>query len=1171
MIIYWYIYHYQYLKEIIYIYNNNNFIELDYDRYLFYGININIGNFIYSINSNNISNLNTFDTNNKNFVGIYGNNMNGYSLKENGELYYGNGVREIPVFTGLFKYYFNSDNNRYIVYINNMIYDIIEINYTYDEYTGYQGFYNPKVNNIMDIIELKNSIREVKSNREVINGDTLLTKSGNIYVVNENNYNNINFIEDLEDENNILFYDLNTLNIYDINMLDDNYVVYGFFDHHKFDFQGYYGDGSNINNYNHESNIYYKVNYNTGFITDIKYKYFLQYKNNLWYILFMSLYKFNYLTNDNLELLIYGNYKKIEYCGINKYDDINLISKYQGYYDKSNYIITYRNDFDILNIIQNYKENFINIRDCLLMSIGNIHIIGDNYQTVNIEEYESKYKCFINIEDNKIIILYNSIIDSTFFNVDLSDNKIKSKYVISNAVNDINFEINIDEYILKGSINNNQENYNNGDLNLNINDNIIEQYNGSDLCNLHINNKYVIYQDNNSDEIYSIITDINGNITLNEIMPSILSYNGYYSGILNEEEPNYYLILQSLKNGRNPKLGDYLLLNNNDYIKIFKYIDEQSDENDAFINIETVTKFLFYSNNGDSIFNSYNKILYIHNNNVEISNLNNFEHNNQLYGLAGKLNDIQNNVNNEGLFYLSYDSTQLKNILKISYNTGSKIEYITLFNCASKYYYNTNNLPTNDRYVINISLNNDNKVSIINFSLNEYIGYQGFYTENITNDTYKTVKNKIENIKLDRDVVIGDTLLTKYDNVYVIYKIIDNDIVSIDIDTQILYYDLGNLQVININENIINIEFDYFDQQEIFQGHVGQSEPESDDYKTDKYYFMYPTKLYRNISSDINNAIWIPTFMSLNKFNYNTLNNNIDLLLYYYNNNFICINNKDDYYYNSKYQGYFSSDEITYDDNFTSKLNILSTLQGKKGNYINIRDTLLINNNSYKLTKLESEINKIILLITSNTFSFFSFDNNNTSIISYLSDGNQITMTSLSPTNNKLIGKIGNSQPDDISGSEGDLYLNIINGGVNLYQFKESWIPLYTNNRYIKFANQDETQLFVIETSLQNNVTVRDLNSQQYNGYYISKIESNPNYYTLLNEAKLNILPKLGDYLLYKNDTNIIIVRYIDNEYNNNDGFTQIAKDSKFLFFSNNGLGASTDKILLVNGSDITI
>ena len=74
----------------------------------------------------------------------------------------------------------------------------------------------------------------------------------------------------------------------------------------------------------------------------------------------------------------------------------------------------------------------------------------------------------------------------------------------------------------------------------------------------------------------------------------------------------------------------------------------------------------------------------------------------------------------------------------------------------------------NDRYVVNLFIDDDNKISKINYSEIEYSGYQGFYKETITNNDYNTIKNEIQLLKLERDVINGDTLLTKYNNNYIL-------------------------------------------------------------------------------------------------------------------------------------------------------------------------------------------------------------------------------------------------------------------------------------------------------------------------------------------------------------------------------------------------------------------
>ena len=271
------------------------------------------------------------------------------------------------------------------------------------------------------------------------------------------------------------------------------------------------------------------------------------------------------------------------------------------------------------------------------------------------------------------------------------------------------------------------------------------------------------------------------------------TYNGYYISTTSgeEEEINYYELLSEVTDL--PKVGDYLLLLLNGNISLYKYNNSLYQNNNGFINIDIPNKFLYYSVNGSSGNDKVYYILTVNNNTVTHEENNEFEPTNNLFTGVYDENDENSE---EGDYCLNL---QTGNLLKKISNS-----WIQIITGLSITYFETIHNDPNDRTMIINNTKSDNIIiKTIEYNTKEYQGFQGFYKDDISlSDNNNDVINNIINLKLGRDIVIGDTLLAKNDDIYSIYIVTDseNNIKTISLtDEYILYYNLYNLNIIKIN------------------------------------------------------------------------------------------------------------------------------------------------------------------------------------------------------------------------------------------------------------------------------------------------------------------------------------------------------------------------------------
>jgi len=899
------------------------------------------------------------------------------------------------------------------------------------------------------------------------------------------------------------------------------------------------------------------------------------------------------------------------------YIDNNIY--YQGYYYPQSNILYNDNNIlqsrlKTLSYIQILKEDDIYLRDTLIsIDENNIPFIS---KFIGI--YENNDVRLLTSQTQNIIFFYNNdeyiyscIVDNNDIILTQTPNfpydKIRLNGIITGESPQIGEKVAVKSREAP-AINN--INYN-GDLYLNItnNEHNFYQFNNT-WYPLYINAKYIEFTNNN--QLFSIEISINNKVKITNIKK--LQYNGYYSGILNIQNPNYYYILLNSKYGICPELGDYLLLNNNNIVKLFKYSDNTGIDNENFREVETDIIFLFYSNNGDFNENIQNKILLINNNIITLSTLNDFDQNNSLFiGGAGVSLSMAQNL--EGKYYLLTDKILDKDILKISYDLEG-ITYLSLFTCSQKIYYNTNDIIDDyqDRYCVNFYNDLINKVTKINFAESEYTSYQGFYSETTEHihGLNTDIINKIKELKLGRNVINGDFLFTNYNNGgynnYYYYDGIIN--ISISLTYVYIYYDIGNLQILKIYYNegyyLISIYLNFFDQYEKIQGHIDSKNPIYNKYTNDKYYcslsLLY--NIFINISNNNEYAIWVRLLIVLSKFIYKNLNNNNNLIVYLQYNyfNYIFLN----YEHNNVnlYQGYYYGVYIYNTNDLQSKLDIIYFLQKSKKNYINIGDSLSNNTNLLKIIDIDIINNNIAYTFNDiNNYTLLLYNDTNDKIISYLMNNYNIQiLRSFSSDVKKLKGIISSKSPFEIYGNfnDGDFYLNITESVQNLYQYGySSWHPLIPNIKYIEFTNNNESLLYSVETSLNNLVTVTNITPTPsekeikpfYQGYYDDSELDDIDIDYIVNKIKsLSGLKYvyIGDSLLVKisNIMTIYTLNYVDNPlYQQNSSGNNPLYESKIsdvnplyesnvltseniLYYNNN---INNNSILVANKNNVSI
>ena len=666
------------------------------------------------------------------------------------------------------------------------------------------------------------------------------------------------------------------------------------------------------------------------------------------------------------------------------------------------------------------------------------------------------------------------------------------------------------------------------------------------------------------------------------------TYNGYYYEGDYDETSNYYNLLKTSKNFVPytdpilPKQGDYLLLNNTTNLSLFKYINnDDNSDNKSFINIELPNYFIYYSYTSYNYYNSegsfykqsilfVNKIL----SSVSISSYDNgtFELTTEFSGVGNIINKIpEANSNNKYIFFMDINKTNTDNLLFYQcYNIGNNYQFIPVFTCLSKFTFITTNIISNinifkDIYVIYIELDSqDCGIFKINFNTSEYMGYQGFYCESVdnVNNLEDDIINKIVELKLNRQIVLNDTLLTKYNGgnytIYIVNNINNKSVISINIEDDILFNNLLDLTILKIDtSNNVEIINGYFDQYNIIfdcdylnqpmELEINYSNLLNDGYV---YYLYNKILLYRiNIS-------YIEIFTGLFKLNINTTDNDSFLCYLLYDVDCYYLKMINTQYNSNIYNGFYNINLIDIPNNILSSLNIIKDkIDLYVGNiFLSMTNDGQVFTSSLSITYNNLElINKIVEQDEIYTFLASNLspppeslrnqlnidlvrDPRYPQILSYLVTYNSITSTFINPIDSPvLFGIIGKTSPTitynemdsqskidgKITGKFGVLpalnlypyYLNFKNGII--YQYIDNnikWVELKTNNDLITFKN--DVYEFIIskfndEITITNNTPEPALEpkieSYTYNGYYYKgDVGEQPDYYSLLNIAKNN-------------------------------------------------------------------
>ena len=297
------------------------------------------------------------------------------------------------------------------------------------------------------------------------------------------------------------------------------------------------------------------------------------------------------------------------------------------------------------------------------------------------------------------------------------------------------------------------------------------------------------FSSNNGNFEITVFTD--NSVDIQGLSFNYNSFNGYYSGDNTDETPNYHEILYSLKNNVDSEIGDYLLFNNTfsstTTISLLKFTTLSNPlSNNNFTLISTGDYYLFYSVNGDADQNPSNKVLYVDKTEltVTISSINNGDFNfdadknsNGLVG-SGETPGDSPSSGNVGTLYLNSDSTTETTTLKQSYQTAETpsevYSWIPVFTGLTWSSFDTEvDDDIYDRYIIYINqIDTGANVAKVNYAETPYTGYQGFFYDTIAAENYSTISATIKLQNGGRDIILGDTLLSKYStNNYTIYVI----------------------------------------------------------------------------------------------------------------------------------------------------------------------------------------------------------------------------------------------------------------------------------------------------------------------------------------------------------------------------------------------------------------
>jgi len=1017
--------------------------------------------------------------------------------------------------------------NKYIIYTYPTdVYTLVEeINFVTEEYKGYQGYF---IDTIVDDVISK--IIELKGNRPIINGDTLLSKNVNnkyiIYVINDASTSSYSTIPIFS--HYYVFNDLLLLQVLKVNQ--DQVIFLNNFDQHLYSFIGL--TGNVIPDINVIGDYYMSLEDNNLYINI----------NNEWLVNYKGLYKFNYNS-----MLSYSSYINLYiYSILNESVDDNI---YRGFYNPTK-TMTSKNDIRVLEILQNYKHSFINIYDILLVNINNT--------------YSS---CTINIISNELIITYNDNLNNiTFLNI--ANGIIRSQHIEYNTLSPIQFTHNINEPYIGLITNNVFPQGNIGDFLINELDNKIYQCVDINSWVVSYFNVFTIeYIYNNI--LYSVNININGEVTSMNSITTL--FNGYY---IESNDVNYYNMLYNIKSIK-PKIGDYLLVHSlsNNTILLQKYTND-TENNSGFSQIIINSDYyIFYSNIDEH---------YMIIKNIDTKQVNVFDNDILFEGLYGNSQPSNANINNVGKTYLNTSNGNLYLCYNYYENNYMWIPIITTLS-KNKYIATNdgNNTNPNVIYILYIkpNLTIPDSPIIINFSDSEYQGYQGFILDNDDD-----VINDIIKLKGGKNVINGDTILLYSDNKYNIYIIIDNVVtLSKELNNDfILFYDIANLQIVKYNMNgknnlLLNgVYLDYFDQTKYtIDGYFSVSYPTMFDDKSLEYLCFADNNIYI-----YDGYSWLKTFKSLYKYNYNHYD--IHLLGYVkYNNLQNILINKDLIDINM-FQGYYNINTILQipTNNLQTQLNVVEVIQNLNGYYVNIEDTLLFktSNDVYvSVVNLNPNLNVISNIVTNSAFlNVDDYEISSQNII-----GNNITQLnySLDMLANNLYGYIGNYANNIFPSNnyiEGDLLLNTNNNvQQKLFQFNgNDWFPLLTNNKFLYFT--DNINLYTINTNLlTNNTIIKNITSSKplYQGYFSNDEINEYNYEVITNIIKeLNGLNTIfaGDALIIKSrSTNKFIICVISNNQNLDIDYYPITET--ILFYCNNSFDEYKSKILTINESSFSV
>ena len=1098
----------------------------------------------------------------------------------------------IPVITGLSQFQFiqegTPNDDKYVTFIKlneSTEVEIIPINFN----SPYQGYYKKSIvdENFQTIVD---AISEQKGKRDVVNGDALLSGVNSlnykIYIIIDIGNNELTEIE--LNNGYILYNDTSNLQILKANENGASY--YDIFRQNDLSFDGIIGQYS-PHIYEYQNEKYY-----LSYLTNILYtNIYINNSNNdvTWLETYKMLNKFIYNENNDDELLAFlyineneSNFNKLKVLGI--YTNENTENKYQGY--ANNDISNDDNsDLYILNFIQNVKENFVNIYDTLLYYLNESTIT----KRVNINGYDLDIKTLI----------YNN--NCYIYNDDNYNNSVR--FMFTDNMSIIGSTIDKDNITLTGRIENNTlpSSPNVGDLYLNLSNSIIYQYYSEEWKILRTNIKYLFFT--NSSSRYLITTDLNNdNISILADIPSNYNYtyNGYYDTD-DYESPIYYNILNNIKT---PQIGDYLLLvntNGSGSINLLKYTitenNTSSPDNDNFTNISIPTKFLYYSINGDGTGDNENKILFVNGLTVVISTLtaddNEFDPNNiNFSGISGT--PPPTSTPDENTFFLNETSETDGNSLQIYYNTGLGSEWIKVFNCLSKFSFDADgDDDKTDRFIVYTELNSLQMFTIeINYMDDEYTGYQGFYVDTIADETYETISNVIISQKGGRDVIIGDTLLSKYSGFYNLYIIISYDNTQKVPTSNIIFNDLTNLQLLKISSDgttLTNVN-GYFNQEEVLLNGVYSvtSVPDNNSNKIEKYYLNNNTLYINNNINYINSqADWLVLYNSLNKFSYETTTTNYISYRKYDENYNVYTIITDENPVSIIYQGYYYNDilEKPDDDDIQSQLYLLNILSDVKSD---ILSTIISEANDVLLYKDSNNINYIssVYIINNklklNTITInntnertFLYRNTSYSVESILVLNDSIFNTSLNIYSDSLFGDLGENIPDNNNRTDKDLYLRTnMDKSANplcLYQYTtyndlNKWYPLQTNNRNITYSSSDLTYHVITYHGDVTFTLITDPSTYTttYQGYYDNDndiIINSDNAYSEISQTIMSLkgenVINLGDILLAKNQSSTYSLYTITVD---NPKYIEQQLVDEILFYNNSKVVDSNNRPILI-------